>query len=707
VVLAGVAVATGTVAGRLEPRLRQSAGPREWVVIGLALVVAGSLTLNLRHHGEIDAFDVFEVALTPALYFLPGLGVVLLVAAAKIGSQAILRMPIIKLAFNGAQWAACAGCGALAFVLMARAGHPDLGLVVAMAAVTGVNLLALLGLFALLEGPSGARQLLQPRSMQWSVTISAVTIAAGVGITLAAEDHPAVLLFLVALPVLLHWVGRGYTLARVDLDRLRGLHAGTRALSAMPDIRLDPTPFLVEVARSCHAEGAELALSHDTDDGFEVYRYHVSTRSAEAGAHPARSELARSEMQQSALSQGVTIAGPVASPSSAGPAHPADLADSARPPGSAVEAALTRAILAEHLPLHAVAQPRSLVGRWPTSLRVSRRLASWSPTSPDAAPKLQLNVGAEITTAVRAAGWRDALAVPLRIDGEEAGVLAVYDRSGFADLDEADLATLEAFAREVAAALQRAALVDEIVGTRRHAARIIESSSDGIVAIAEDGSVVTWNQGFVTLTGHSKEEVLGPGGLGLLDARDADGEPVLLAQWAQTGPTSTPMPSELTIRGSGGGRRWLSCSYTRTNPGDGDGDLLVVVARDVTDLRRQRDLITGQGWVLELIASGEPLGTSLDAITDLVGQQLDCPVAILLMGGDPDQTPQLVAQWDGAWSRALPFATEVVERLTALPPKLWAQGPSAPVLLGSADLRRAAGSTDGHARRASAGPGVA
>src|SRR6185295_13580941 len=96
----------------------------------------------------------------------------------------------------------------------------------------------------------------------------------------------------------------------------------------------------------------------------------------------------------------------------------------------------------------------------------------------------------------------------------------VYDRSGFADLDEADLAAIEAFSREVSAALQRAALVDEIVGARRDAARIVESSTDGILSIAEDGSVVTWNQAFVALTGHSRQQIMAPGGLDLLDSRD-------------------------------------------------------------------------------------------------------------------------------------------------------------------------------------------
>jgi diguanylate cyclase (GGDEF)-like protein len=54
------------------------------------------------------------------------------------------------------------------------------------------------------------------------------------------------------------------------------------------------------------------------------------------------------------------------------------------------------------------------------------------------------------------------------------------------------------------------------------------------------------------------------------------------------------MPDELSVRAVCGERRWLSCSYARTSRDDGQGNLLVVMARDVTDLRRQRELIVHQ-----------------------------------------------------------------------------------------------------------------
>src|SRR5215470_8319746 len=185
--LACAGLAAGLFAGTTDPTA--PSGSR-WLLLGLALVVAGRLTVEIRHRGEVDAFDVFETALTPALFFLPAPGVVLLVALAKSVAQIWLGMPWPKLAFNVAQWTACAGCGALTFALLA-AGRPTEdrlpALVTSMAVVAVVNVVAL--------------------------------------------SHPAQLLVVVALPLLLHRVGQGYGLAHADLDRMRRMQNATRVLS--------------------------------------------------------------------------------------------------------------------------------------------------------------------------------------------------------------------------------------------------------------------------------------------------------------------------------------------------------------------------------------------------------------------------------------------------------------------------------------------
>jgi diguanylate cyclase (GGDEF)-like protein/PAS domain S-box-containing protein len=611
--LAGSGLAAGAAADALGHRGSQQASPTHWALIGIALVVAGSLTVEIRHRGEIEAFDVFEVALAPAIFFLAGTRAVLLVAIAKAISQLWLRMPASKLAFNVAQWTACAGAGALAFAMLVRVGQPQLALPAAMVVVALANQLAFVGLFGLLDGLAGVRQLLLPRTLGWRTGLTMATIVAGLGATAAAIDHPPALLFVVALPVLLHWAAHGYTLALADLNRMHQLHAATRALSAAHDPRTDPAPFLAEVARACSARGAEFAL-HRGDD-VDTCRYST-----------AEAALVR---------------------------------------GTAADAALTQAILASAAPVQVVAHPRG-GGRSGQSERHGRTEA-----------------------AMRDAGWRDCLATPLTIGERQVGMLAVYDRSGLADLDQTDLAMLQSLARELSAALQRVELTDTILGARQDAARIVDNSNDGIMALAEDGSIVTWNHAFAALTGYSPEQALGPGRLGLLDARDAQGTPVALAAWA----SGTRMPSELSVRRRDGRRRWLSCSYTRITHDDRGGPLLVVMARDLTELRRQHELITQQGKILELIASDEPLISSMTAIVALIWSQTDSPATLLLthpserwsLSSSPasSQPPglQMVLPPDDRTARSLPDDRALVSCLESIPAWRWLEVAAANELL--------------------------
>ena len=237
----------------------------------------------------------------------------------------------------------------------------------------------------------------------------------------------------------------------------------------------------------------------------------------------------------------------------------------------------------------------------------------------------------ELGAALAAAGRRDVLAVPIPSADGPIGVLAVYDRSGFTEQDRSDEAVLLGLARELGAAVQRSALVAEIVAIRRDAARIVDTSLDGIVALGEDGTVVTWNQAFADLTGYPPEKMLGDVGLALLDVRDGDGSPVRLECW----PSGAALPPDLVVRTVDGQRRWLSCTYSRATRDVGSGPLLVVMARDVTDLRHQDRLLAEQAGILELVASDAPLTRSLDAVAALVQSLTDAAAAVLLASLPP------------------------------------------------------------------------
>jgi diguanylate cyclase (GGDEF)-like protein/PAS domain S-box-containing protein len=607
-VLACAGVAAGAAADAVH--VGPLPTPLELVLLFVALLVAGSLTVEVRHRGEIESFDVFEVAIAPTILLVGGLRAVLLVGAAKALAQLLLRMPVRKLAFNVTQWMACAGVGALTFALLG--GHSDarLALAVAMVVVAVVNLAAVAGLFWMLGGWAAARQLLLPAELAWTAGLTAVTVVTGVAAAAGAVGRPEVLLLVIALAALLHWAGRGYALARADLVTTQNLHSATRALTAIPDVRATPEAFLAEVVRCCSARAAELAL--ERNGRLVVHRYDAEPEGGEPDG---------------------------AEPDGAG----------GRPAGAAgpdPHRAISRLLLAHGGPLHAVAGD------------------------------------GEFGAALVAAGRRDCLAAPVRSGDDMVGVLAVYDRSGFTDQDRSDETILGSLAREVGAAVQRAELVEEIVAIRQDAARIVDTTLDGIAALAEDGSVVTWNHAFATLTGYPPEKVIGGIGLAVLDVRDGDGTPVRLEHW----PSGAALPPDLVVRTVDGQRRWLSCTYARATRDAGNGPLLVVMARDVTDLRVQDRLIAEQARILELVASDAPVSRSLDTIAALVQSLTDAAAAVLLAGPPPA----------GGFQVAVPPGdTDVPAWMHRLPDELfavtldgwrWAEAVGEPVVLAGEDI---------------------
>ncbi|HET7487597.1 MAG TPA: EAL domain-containing protein [Acidimicrobiales bacterium] len=69
---------------------------------------------------------------------------------------------------------------------------------------------------------------------------------------------------------------------------------------------------------------------------------------------------------------------------------------------------------------------------------------------------------------LRAEGWRDCLAAPLLLERGRRGVLCVYNRTGLEGFETGELAVLEALARELAGALEKADLVEEVLHQALH-----------------------------------------------------------------------------------------------------------------------------------------------------------------------------------------------------------------------------------------------
>lgn len=199
-------------------------------------------------------------------------------------------------------------------------------------------------------------------------------------------------------------------------------------------------------------------------------------------------------------------------------------------------------------------------------------------------------------SALAETGWRDCLVAPLVDESRRLGTLLVIDQSGIEGDPGADLAVLDALARETGHILARGRLLADVMEQRRQLAQIVSSTSDGIFTLTSDGVVLTWNEACEHITGLSRAEVLGRTGvLEALRARTSSGAVVDSAGWAQ----GHPLPAQMLITLPDGSQRRLACSGTPTQHVDGRSEVLVVVARDVTPADQYEELQQELGRAVE------------------------------------------------------------------------------------------------------------
>ncbi len=222
-----------------------------------------------------------------------------------------------------------------------------------------------------------------------------------------------------------------------------------------------------------------------------------------------------------------------------------------------------------------------------------------------------------------AIGHQRALAAPLRSGGETIGMLLLFDHTGMEGFETGELTIAAALSRELVGFLQRVELLAAVEGERRKLTDILESTSDGILTIGADGTLTSWNAGLAASTGYTADEMVGTRHFGLLRPRDAAGRDVLIERWVEQIDSSTGMPQELQVVSSAGQTVWLSCSYSRIAGGEDTGDVLVVVARNITqarELERLKDdfvavvshelrtpLVPIKGWAQTLLNRGDRL----------------------------------------------------------------------------------------------------
>jgi PAS domain S-box-containing protein len=228
-----------------------------------------------------------------------------------------------------------------------------------------------------------------------------------------------------------------------------------------------------------------------------------------------------------------------------------------------------------------------------------------------------------LSLALETSGHRRALAVPLATATDALGMLLLYDRVGMEGFEAGELSVASALARELVGFIDRVELMHAIDEERRKLADIVESTSDGILTIDAEGVVTSWNAGLAEMTGYAAEEMVGTRHFGLLRARDGNGRDVLIERWLDVIETGGALPADLQVVSADGQTLWLSCSYSRIPASEGHRDVLVVVARNITqarELERLKDdfvavvshelrtpLVPIKGWAQTLINRGDRL----------------------------------------------------------------------------------------------------
>jgi len=115
------------------------------------------------------------------------------------------------------------------------------------------------------------------------------------------------------------------------------------------------------------------------------------------------------------------------------------------------------------------------------------------------------------------------IALPLQVAGKMIGLIYVLRPHLAESFTSSGQRMLAAFADQVAISLQNARLVSQLAQERYKIESILESSADGIMTLAPERHILSFNASIERLTGWKKEEVLGSYCFEVLKLRDSQG----------------------------------------------------------------------------------------------------------------------------------------------------------------------------------------
>ncbi len=185
---------------------------------------------------------------------------------------------------------------------------------------------------------------------------------------------------------------------------------------------------------------------------------------------------------------------------------------------------------------------------------------------------------------VHRAGAPPVLVLPLCAADECLGTLRI-GFGGPVRFSRRERQVLRTFGNQVAVSVQNARLFEQTREERAKLRRVVDNTSDGILSVDAHGRTTSWNPAMARMTGLDVAAVVGaPFTLGR-DACDDTGRTVGVSWlWDLLGQAGSAQ-AQVVVGRTRGDERWLALSVSGVRR-DGAPETLVVVARDVTALRR-------------------------------------------------------------------------------------------------------------------------
>jgi adenylate cyclase len=169
-------------------------------------------------------------------------------------------------------------------------------------------------------------------------------------------------------------------------------------------------------------------------------------------------------------------------------------------------------------------------------------------------------------------------------EGRHIGVMQAVNKSG-GPFTRADERRLEMFTAQVAVAIENARLFEEVADMKNYNESMLESMSNGVLTLDEDGKVQKCNRSVVEILKTVPETLIGTQAAAFFTDANAW---VLenVAKVARTGAPEMTFDSELLL--AGGDRASVNLTVARLNSGRGEAIGNILVFEDITAAKRAK-----------------------------------------------------------------------------------------------------------------------